>query len=283
MVKKDVIKKIKEALAEDIGKQDITTDTLIPLQRRCLAKVIVKEPAIICGLPILKWVYQTLNKRCRIRFLAKEGQKVKKGQTVAQITGPARDILSGERVALNFLQKLSGIATTTHLFVKSVKNSKVKILDTRKTTPGLRALEKYAVKLGGGQNHRMGLYDAAIIKDNHLQLVRLPQLFEKVKKLKKRGFVEIEAKNLSQVKKFTKLDVDAIMLDNFRLKDIKKAVKIVKKNAPQKIVEVSGGVSLKNVRKISGCGVDWISVGALTHSSKAIDISIEIKNARSIK
>jgi len=278
---KNIISKItRTAIREDIYPTDITTENFISPDLVISAEIIFKEPAVICGLPIVKYVYHFLDKTINCEFLAGDGDVLKNKNTrVAIIKGRARGILSGERVVLNFLQHLSGIATLTRQFVEKAKKYKVEIFDTRKTTPGLRYLEKYAVRIGGGKNHRMGLSDAILIKDNHLKLTK--ELESHIKEIRtkygKKYFVEIEASNIRDARYFATLDVDAILLDNMKIKNIQKSVKEIREiSGNKKIIEVSGGVSLKNIPKIAQSNVDRISVGAITHSARAIDISLEI-------
>lgn len=273
-----VIRKIvREALKEDIGPGDITTCNTVDRSAKARGRILVKESGVIAGLSVAKEVFRQINRRIKFVSKVKDGAKVKKGKVIAIVSGPARGILTGERVALNFLQRLSGIATLTNQFVSRVASlgSRVKILDTRKTTPGLRALEKYAVKVGGGTNHRMGLYDAILIKDNHIALAGGIEKTIVVAKLAlPRKSIEVEAKTIAQVKKAIKVGTDKILLDNMNIKTLRKAVKSCRK---AKIwTEASGGVNLENVRKIARTGVNAISIGALTHSAKALDISLEM-------
>ncbi|MBI4713127.1 MAG: carboxylating nicotinate-nucleotide diphosphorylase, partial [Planctomycetes bacterium] len=223
---------ITRALKEDIGSGDITTNTLIAHRKVINACIVAKENGIIAGLPLIKAIYRKLNKMIRIDVKVKEGARAKNGQIVAIINGPARAILSGERTVLNFLQRLSGIATYTNEFVRRVRPYRTKILDTRKTAPGWRSLDKYAVKIGGGQNHRFGLYDAGLIKTNHLTCVEdmpLMELVKRTQQIKKLGkFLEIEARNLVEVTLALTFQPDIIMLDNMRLADIRESVKLVR-------------------------------------------------------
>ncbi len=276
---------VRMALKEDVEKGDVTTRLTIPKGRKAKGVIRAKEKGIIAGLPAAALAFKTVNKKVIFKVKVKEGEKVKKEQVIAEVTGDARSILTAERTALNFLQRLSGIATLTNQFVKKVKPYKTKIFDTRKTTPGLRYLEKYAVRCGGGYNHRMGLWEMVLIKDNHLKIVQSPKskvqsLKEIVKDIRKRipkGMkIEVEAKNLREVKEAAKAGVDIIMLDNMDLKTMRRAVRLIKVQGPKSKVEVSGQVSLKNVRKIAKTRVDRISIGALTHSAKALDISLDI-------
>ena len=276
---------VRMALKEDVGKGDVTTRLTVPEGRKAKGVIRAKEKGVIAGLPVAELVLKTVNKKVIFKARVKEGERVKKGQTIAEVIGDARSILTAERTALNFLQRLSGIATLTNQFVEKIKPYKVKIFDTRKTTPGLRYLEKYAVRCGGGHNHRMGLWEMVLIKDNHLRLqasgLRLQALVKKIRKrIPKRMGIEVEAKTLREVREALEAGVDIIMLDNMNLKSIKKAVELCHRSPVtghrSPIIEVSGGITLKNVRKIAKAGVDRISIGALTHSAKALDISLDI-------
>ncbi|MCG2675712.1 carboxylating nicotinate-nucleotide diphosphorylase [bacterium] len=291
---------VRRALEEDVGKGDITTLLTVPKEKNAKGIIRAKEKGVIAGLPVAELAFQQVAGRpprmgetspsaggSRVVFKArvKEGEKVKKGQAIAEVIGDARSILTAERTALNFLQKLSGIATLTNRFVEKVRPYKVKIFDTRKTTPGLRYLEKYAVRCGGGYNHRIGLYDQVLIKDNHFRLqvsgFRLQDLVKKIRKRISRGMkIEVETKNLREVKEASEAGVDIIMLDNMDLETMRKAIELCRLSSvvrrPSPVIEVSGGITLENVRKIAKTGVDRISIGALTHSAKALDISLDI-------
>jgi nicotinate-nucleotide pyrophosphorylase (carboxylating) len=278
---------IMSALREDIGRGDITTKILISENKKMKAVLLLKENAVIAGLDIAGDIFESMDAAVRFKAYCRDGAFENSGKIIAGIEGRARKILSAERTALNLLSHLSGIATMTAAFVKRVRPYPVKIMDTRKTIPGLRALQKYAVKMGGGYNHRMGLWDWVLIKDNHINVLCairsaqcLKELVEIVKgKRPKNMKVEIEVKNLQEFKEALKARPDIIMLDNMKIDDIKKAVTI-KRNMPHTLntaqIEASGGVNLDNVRQIAKTGVDMISIGALTHSAKAIDISLEI-------
>lgn len=277
---------VRRALEEDIGKEDITTNRIIPPDMVADADIAVKERGIICGLPIAEYIFSQLNGN--ICFIAKvdEGADVEPGHAVANVKGYARVLLTGERVVLNFLQRLSGIATITSSFVKKVSRYNVQILDTRKTTPGWRYLEKYAVRIGGGKNHRTGLYDQILIKDNHLRCMRdactIKEVVQTARKSHPATLLEIEVEDLYQLKDALDANVDIIMLDNMDLPQIERAVKIVKGWQPTEgrkrpLIEVSGNVTLETVEDIARTGVDRISIGALTHSVKALDISLEIR------
>jgi nicotinate-nucleotide pyrophosphorylase (carboxylating) len=267
---------VKLALAEDVGPGDITTRAVVDKGQRAKAEIKAKEAGVIAGLEAAKEVFLHVDRRIKFYPKVRDGAFVKKGKVIALLSGPARGILTGERVALNFLQHLSGIATLTSQFVKKLKSKKVKILDTRKTIPGLRVLEKYAVKVGGGVNHRMGLYDAILIKDNHIKLAGGIELaVERVKEQGTRGKkTEAEAKTLNEVQRAIAVGVNSILLDNMNIKTLRTAVKLCKKARVK--TEASGGVNLENIRAIAKTGVDSISIGALTHSAKALDISLKI-------
>ncbi len=275
-------KLVRLALKEDLGKGDITSSSVIAPGSKCLAKIISKDSGILAGLNIAKEVFEQLDRSIRFIPRMKNGHKLTKGALIAEVSGPASKVLSGERLALNFLQRLSGIATLSSLYKKELKGTKAVLLDTRKTTPLLRELEKEAVAVGGGTNHRMGLYDSILIKDNHLPFIK--DLKSAVAKAKKFGKVEIEAKNLSEVKSCLSSGADRILLDNMGPPMLKRAVKIVrewdKKNKRAVKTEASGGITLKNIRSVAKTGVDFISAGALTHSPRSLDICLKISKRR---
>ena len=262
---------VTRALKEDIGLKDITTEAFIPKGKTIKAVLLAKEDCVVSGLGVAALVFRLQDKNIKFKPLVQEGKWVKKGKIIARISGKAKSILSAERVALNFLSHLSGISTKTRNFVKQVKPYTAKIMDTRKTIPGLRFLEKYAVRIGGGFNHRLSLDEMVLIKDNHLKIIGG---INKLAKFKRKYRIEIEVKNLREFKEALKVKPDIIMLDNMKVADIRKAVKIRKNSQPK--LEVSGGVTLKNVRQIAKTGVDMISIGALTHSVNSVDISLEI-------
>ncbi|MBI5400209.1 carboxylating nicotinate-nucleotide diphosphorylase [Candidatus Saganbacteria bacterium] len=266
---------VRLALIEDIGSGDITTEAIVPSASRSKAIILAKSDGVIAGLPIAKTVFQQLNSKIKFTAKVKDGAQVKKGKVIAILEGPTRAILTGERVALNFLQRLSGIATLTSKFKTQISKPKtnVKLLDTRKTTPGLRLLEKYAVACGGGTNHRLGLYDAILIKDNHI--VVAGGVREALEQMTNEGItIEIETRTLKEVKDAISGKADRILLDNMNLVKMKQAVKLCR--AAKIETEASGGINLNNVTAIAKTGVNFISVGALTHSSPALDISLEI-------
>ena len=267
---------VKLALTEDVGPGDITTLALIPREQKAKAVIRAKARGIICGLPVAREVFRHLDPHLRFSPKVKEGALVKPGQVVAEVEGRVRGILIGERTALNFLQHLSGVATLTNQFVKKVEGKKVKILDTRKTIPGLRVLEKYAVRVGGGVNHRLGLYDAILIKDNHLKMTGgIKKAIRKIRSqygVKKP--IEVEAKSLAEVREAIEERVNRILIDNMDLKTLRQAVKLCRKAGI--VTEASGKVSLPKVRAIAATGVDYISIGALTHSAPALDLNLKI-------
>ncbi|HDZ77353.1 MAG TPA: carboxylating nicotinate-nucleotide diphosphorylase [Candidatus Omnitrophica bacterium] len=278
---------IKGALCEDRVRYDITTHTLIPKNLKASARIIAKETGVVCALSIAEFIFRQLDKTLKFKAHFKDGQRIKQGSVLADISGKAGPILQAERTALNFLSYLSGVASYTNEFVSRVKPYKANILDTRKTTPNLRILEKYAVKCGGGFNHRFDLGEQVLIKDNHLSLSRIAyfvsrqgtikEIIEKTRKRikNKRIKIEVEVNNIKEFNDALSGLPDIIMLDNFSLADIKKAVALRGKHkTPQ--LEVSGGVKLANVKKIAACGVERISIGALTHSVKSLDLSLEI-------
>jgi len=275
-----ISKLIQNALAEDKAYNDITTKSVIPKGMKTNASLLAKQDGIICGLKIFAQVFSYLDPSIKVRFFIKDGAKVRKGKIVAKLSGSARALLSGERTALNFIQHMSGIATLTAKYAGQMKGTKAKILDTRKTAPGLREIEKYAVSCGGGFNHRLDLSEMALIKDNHLKMIK--NLPETIKRMKKKHIkVEIEAETISQAEDILNSKADIIMLDNMSITEIRKVSKIIneyKRKSNSKIkTEISGGVNLKNVREYAKTGVDRISVGALTHSAPALDLSLEIQ------
>jgi nicotinate-nucleotide pyrophosphorylase (carboxylating) len=269
---------IKIALKEDISSGDITTDNLINPDLDGKGVIIAKEPFVIAGLDVAGQVFKHLNANVRFIPLYRDGDFVKQGDTVATVEGNLRALLSGERTALNFLQRLSGIATCVRSYVDELKNKRVRLVDTRKTTPGWRVLEKYAVKVGGAHNHRMGLYDGVLIKDNHIAACggihqAIDRIRTRVSHLVK---IEVEVSTLDQVKDALKAGAEVIMLDNMSMGQIKEAVAFINKKA---LVEVSGNVTKSGLNSLADAGVDIISVGALTHSAGCVDMSMRIETA----
>ncbi len=267
---------IRPALAEDLGDGDITTFSTIPAEARYVGDFLVKADGVIAGLRVAARVFALLDPQVTFHAFVADGDRVASGQVVAVVEGPGRAILSGERVALNFMQRMSGIATATRRYVDAVAGTRAVILDTRKTAPGLRLLDKWAVRLGGGQNHRMGLYDMALIKDNHIAAVG--SITEAVRRVRaadtRRRPIEVEVTNLDQLREALALDVDRILLDNMTLGQMAEAVRIAAGRIP---LEASGGVNLRTVAEIAATGVDYISIGALTHSVMALDISLDLR------
>lgn len=268
---------IKEALKEDIGTRDITTVTFIPKNKSARAILLAKENCVVCGINIAGAVFRQVDRKIKFLALVRNGRPVKKGRVLASIQGKARGILTAERTALNFLCLLSGIATKTRKFVEQAKPYKAKIIDTRKTIPTFRLLEKYAVRMGGGFNHRLSLDEMIMVKDNHIKIIGE---VNKIILPRPRYAVEIEVKGLKEFKQALAFRPNIIMLDNMGIKDMKRAVQIRDilfprlRGAP--LLEASGGVTLNTVRKIASTGVDMISVGSLTHSPQSVDISLEI-------
>ncbi len=264
---------IDYSLREDLGEGDITTNALTAENEDCKAVIRAKARGVIAGLPIAKRVFQKLDHTVVCVNNANDGEEVKPGYVLCELNGSKRALLSGERLALNIVQRLSGIATLTAKYVKAVEGLPVKILDTRKTVPGMRVLDKYAVAVGGGFNHRFGLYDGILIKDNHIKAAGgISDAVHIAKKKYKNKFkIEVETSNLEEVKEALISGADIIMLDNMSTDEMTKAVRLI---AGAALVEASGGVTLKNVREIAGTGVNFISVGAITHSPPALDIGL---------
>jgi nicotinate-nucleotide pyrophosphorylase (carboxylating) len=277
---KEIRAAVKNALAEDIGGGDATTLATVPANATAKAVMCAREPLVVAGLEFAEIAFRELSPKIKIEKLARNGQRIAAGKILLKISGPARAILSAERVALNFVQRLSGIATLTAQFVLAVRGTRAKILDTRKTTPGWRRFEKYAVACGGGKNHRIGLFDMILIKDNHLAALQnekpnaIAAAISSARKRFPKLKVEVEADALKQVEQAVNAGADFILLDNMDLKKLRLAVKIVKGRAK---TEASGGVNLKTVRAIAETGVDFISVGALTHSARAVDIGLDFE------
>lgn len=267
---------IKTSLAEDIGKGDITSDLTIPEDENTEMVFTTREDIIVCGLPILDILFKEFEGKINSNELVKDGDRISAGSEILKVSGNARAILASERLALNLLQHMSGIATNSAKYVKAVEGTNVKILDTRKTKPGLREIEKYAVNIGGATNHRIRLDDGILIKDNHISIAggmeeickKLPEIREK-SDLK----IEIECDTLEQVKQALSAKADIILLDNMSISQLSEAVKMVNGQA---LLEASGGITLNNIREIAETGVDFISVGALTHSAPAVDIGLDI-------
>lgn len=273
---KDQIQKLIEiALAEDIGGGDITSLAIADKKSRVIGKIKSKQQLILAGIDVAGCVFRTLDPDISWDPQKKDGESCMEGDVIAEVEGSAGAILSGERTALNFLQHLSGIATLTNRFVEVIRGTKVTVLDTRKTTPGLRALEKHAVKMGGGTNHRMGLFDHFLIKDNHINIAgSVTKAIELAARAKRLGqLIEVETRNMTQVREAIEGGVDVIMLDNMSPNEVREAVELI--NGRCKI-EVSGNITLENIASYAATGVDFISVGAITHSAPAVDVNMTI-------
>lgn len=268
-------------LGEDLGPADLTSLATVPEDLEATARIITREPCVLAGLPVARQVFVEASLAVELENVAQDGDRLEPGAVILKIRGTARSILAAERTALNFLQQLSAVATKTRRFVDEVAGSGVGILDTRKTIPGQRVLQKYAVRCGGGRNHRMGLYDAFLLKDNHLALMGEPgnwrQAIAAARELNPDALLEVEADTLEQVGLLAALDVDRLLLDNMSVAELGQAVGIVADRAQ---TEASGGVTLENVAAIAATGVDYISVGALTHTIAALDMSLEMDAPR---
>ncbi|MCH7927110.1 MAG: carboxylating nicotinate-nucleotide diphosphorylase [Candidatus Dadabacteria bacterium] len=271
---KAVEKIVTLSLKEDIGKGDITTNLIVNDKLKCLAIIKSKDTGVLAGNPIAELVFKRLDSRIKYIQRKKDGDTINPNDIIAEVRGSVRTVLTGERLSLNFLQRLSGIATLSQKFVNKTKGFDVKIIDTRKTTPGLRILEKYAVTVGGCYNHRFGLFDGILIKDNHIQIAgNIEKAVLKVRAKHKNKEIEVETSNINQVREALKSGADIIMLDNMTPDKIKKAVKIIDSKA---MTEASGGINLDNIGEYAKTGVDYISVGALTHSAKSLDIGLYV-------
>ena len=269
---------ILRALQEDVTSEDVTTNAVMPMPKQGKAQLICKETGIIAGLTIFERVFQLLDSKSEFTGFFQDGDVVKKGDIVGEIKGDIRVLLTGERTALNYLQRMSGIATMTHRYVERLQGTKTRVLDTRKTTPGMRILEKMAVKIGGGVNHRIGLFDMILLKDNHVDFAggidkAITRAREYCKAKGKDLKIEIEVRNFDELQQVLDLGgVDRIMLDNFTPADTRKAVEMVNGRVE---LESSGGITFDTLRDYAECGVDFISVGALTHSVKGLDMSFK--------
>jgi nicotinate-nucleotide pyrophosphorylase (carboxylating) len=272
----DIDRLVLAALAEDIGDGDITTLSTMPEDMRCAGRFIAKEAGVVAGIQLVWRAFALLDPRVEVLVLIGDGLCVERGQVIAQVSGPARALLSAERVALNFLQRMSGIATTTRRYVDAVEGTGATILDTRKTVPGLRVLDKWAVRLGGGSNHRAGLFDMVLIKDNHIAAVgSITEAVERVRAADLRGRpIEVEVTDLEQLAEALALPIDRILLDNMPPDVMREAVMATGGRIP---LEASGGINEETVREVAETGVDFISIGALTHSVKAMDISLDLQ------
>jgi nicotinate-nucleotide pyrophosphorylase (carboxylating) len=268
---------IDAALREDMPEGDITSESVIPPGAVSEAVIMAKEDGVLAGLPVARRVFEKLDAGVGFTEHAQDGRSFKKSDILARLKGPTLALLKGERTALNFLQRMSGIATATRRFAEAVQGTRARILDTRKTTPGLRALEKYAVAAGGGKNHRMSLSDMVLIKDNHLRHVgSIAEAVRRARAAVRPGVrIEVETNDIAQVREALSAGADMIMLDNMPLEAMREAVAVAGGRVP---LEASGNMSLDRVRSVAATGVDYISVGALTHSVRAVDISLEFLN-----
>lgn len=274
----EILQIIRRALDEDIGPGDVTSQWTLPAELELEGKLLAKADGVVAGLAVAAAVFHLVDERVRFISLCQDGQRVRAGDVLAVVQGPARAVLGAERTALNFLQRMSGIATAARCYVDAVAGTRAVILDTRKTAPGLRVLDKWAVRLGGGQNHRFGLFDMVLIKDNHIAAAGgISQAVARVRAHNQAGLpVEVEVKSLAELEEALAIQppLDRIMLDNMDLETMRRAVEMTAGRVP---LEASGGVSLERVRAIAETGVDYISVGALTHSVTALDISLEVE------
>ena len=279
-----VQREIRRFLAEDVGSGDVTTQWTVPAGGTTTAAIVAREPCMIAGLGVAAAVFSELNAVLRLQPIVRDGASVPKGFVVATVAGPTAPILTGERLALNLLQRLSGMATLTRRYVDEVAGTGASISDTRKTTPGLRAFEKYAVRVGGGRNHRSGLYDAVLIKDNHIAACGgISQALHAIRNAPQRSGVrlpiQIEVDGLEQLIEALALGVDAVLLDNMTPEVVATAVRTIRTQSSACWIEASGGITLANVRSYAEAGVDTISVGALTHSAPSVDLALDVVTA----
>ena len=274
-LKKSVETVLKLAIKEDRVKEDATT-RLVTNSSKVSVGIFFKEDGILCGNKILNHIIKKIDENIKIKWDYKEGDRVKKGSLVAIVQGPGNSIIAYERILLNFIQKLSGVATLTKSFVDTLANKKIQILDTRKTTPGWRHLEKYAVVVGGGKNHRMNLAESILIKDNHIKFCEgIEVVLDKIEKSKTNLRIEVEVSSLNELEKIVKFNINQIMLDNFKIREISKAIKMIRSTSKAKI-ELSGNIKQKDLKSLSSYDIDFISIGKLTHSAPFLDISMNV-------
>jgi len=274
---------LERALREDVGAGDVTTETVVPPEATVVARYVARAKGVLAGGPVLEMLFGIVDSTVTLRLHREDGSELEPGTVIAEASGRAASILEAERVSLNLISRLSGIATLTRRFADAVRGTRVCILDTRKTTPGLRILEKYAVRVGGGKNHRMGLYDQILVKDNHISAVqkalglsRSDALREILRKLAGSRFrTEVEVWTVDEARLAAEAGPDIVMLDNMSVEEMRRAVVAIRSIRPRTIIEASGGVTLETIREIAATGVDWVSIGALTHSAPALDISLE--------
>ena len=273
-----VLQILDRALHEDIGESDVTTDAIVPKEIRLSGKILAKEEGRVAGLAVLQLLYGNFHPDVELNIYCEDGSFVKSGQNIVKVKGLGRSLLTTERLALNILQRMSGIATQTSRFVENIRGTSAVILDTRKTAPGLRVLDKLAVQLGGGTNHRFGLFDSYLIKENHIEAAG--SLTEAVRRVRAHNLqtrlVEVEVRSIAELREALPLDVDRILLDNMSVEDMKAGVKLAAGSVP---LEASGNITLENVRQVAETGVDFISIGSLTHSVRALDLSFIIERA----
>jgi nicotinate-nucleotide pyrophosphorylase (carboxylating) len=273
----EILSSVEQALAEDIRAGDATTNSIVSAEAEAEAIIVAKDRGVVAGMEVARIAFELVNKQVSFRSRAEDGEVVSSGQTVAELRGPARAILTAERTALNFLGRMSGIATSTRQFVDAVSGTNAKILDTRKTAPNLRATDKMAVRLGGGQNHRFGLYDMMLIKDNHIDFAgSITRAVELARQHPEQLTIEVEARTLADLAECLDLGISWIMLDNMSVENMRQAVELTAGRAK---LEASGNVSLNSVRQIAETGVDFISVGEITHSVRVLDLSLKLKQA----
>lgn len=272
-------------LQEDIGTGDVTTMTTIPAESRAKGIIHMKESGILAGLPVAERVFANVDPALQFTAKAEDGQFVEKGTVIAEVTGSTRSILLGERIALNLMQRMSGIATVTNKYVKALEGTPVRLVDTRKTTPGHRMLEKYAVRVGGGHNHRFGLYDAVMIKDNHIKGAGgITQAIQAARQgIPHTMKIEVEVETEEQLQEALAAGPDIIMLDNMGVERMAQAVKVIRERAPHIVIEASGSVTLDTIKSIASSGIDVISVGRLTYSVPALDISLDLNEQKEVR
>lgn len=268
---------VRGALAEDVGTGDLTA-ALVPAGQQAAATIITRDEAVICGQPWVKEVFRQLDPSIRVDWRVTEGANAGPGQALCDLTGPARPLLTGERTALNFLQTLSAVASATRACVEAVAGTRTRILDTRKTIPGLRLAQKYAVRIGGGTNHRIGLYDGILVKENHI--VAAGGISQAIRRARDQGaavLLEVEVETLAQAEEAMAAGADRLLLDNFDIATMREAVALRGRQSPQTTLEASGGIHFETLRPVAGTGVDFISIGALTKNIRAVDLSMRFR------
>jgi nicotinate-nucleotide pyrophosphorylase (carboxylating) len=281
VVDEAAVRLIRDALAEDVGSGDATTNSTVPADRVSEARIVAKEVGVVAGLSVVEAVLRELDPEALVEPVVPDGGLVEPGQVVARVRARTRAILTGERTALNFLQRLSGVASETARFVEALEGTLTRLLDTRKTTPGMRRLEKQAVALGGGVNHRMGLWDMAMIKDNHIVAAGgIRSAVERVREAHPDLPIEVEVADRAGLDEALDAGVDRVMLDNMLPEDMRQAVGVARAHPSRPEIEISGGVTLSSIEELAGLGADFVSVGAVTHSAPALDLSLELEGDR---